>query len=57
MKIPEEWVYRSDNSHTKRDDEILMKHRGVTIERFQARSRKLPTNKYDFDFRSYRPGY
>lgn len=34
MNIPEDWVYRADNRHTEKDDEIIRKLRGVKIKRF-----------------------
>ena len=40
-RIPEDWLYRSDNRHTQRDDEILMQVQGVLVRRFEYDSCEL----------------
>ena len=40
-RIPDEWLYRSDNRHTQRDDEIFMQVQGVLVRRFEYDSCQL----------------
>ena len=40
-RIPDDWLYRADNRHTQRDDEILMQVQGVLVRRFEYDSCQL----------------